>query len=234
MPTIQPQHAARSGGSSSPQVDEPPPSDGTENAGQRRLAGPADTSPPRRPRARTAFVVAMVVAVLAGTGSLAVAVKTGAAPTAGQPAPPPSGVSPTSVPTLTNQLPVPTPEVPSLPPASDCVPAQLGCAPATTTPACVGEDCLPVPPTSPPDPDTPDPGGESGQDEAPECGLTDPAGCVAVGINTAFSGLVQAALSPILELLAATALSTPRSTNSPVSASYGRTRSVSWSLSTGC
>lgn len=43
----------------------------------------------------------------------------------------------------------------------------------------------------------------------PECGITDMTGCMAAGLNAVFSGLVQAALSPILELLAATALSTP-------------------------
>lgn len=178
MPTIQSQH-----GSSSP---------------------PVGTRTVRSPRA--AFLVAMLVAVLAGASLIAAAVNADATPAAGQPSP--QSTTPTSAPTLTNQVPVPTPEVPSPPPATDCVPGQMWCAPATTTTLCVGEDCLPTPPISSPDPSAP--GQEDGdQVEAPECGLTNMTGCMAAGLNSVFSNLVQAALSPILELLAATALSTP-------------------------
>lgn len=154
----------------------------------------------------------MAAVVVAGVCLIAVAVNASAVPALGQPAPPPSTTVPPSIPTPTTELPTPTPDVPSPPPATDCVPAQIGCAPATsatTTTPCVGEDCLPVPPTSLPTPDTPNPGEDGPQAEAPDCDLTDPSGCVAAGINSVFGGLVQAALSPILKLLAATALSTP-------------------------
>jgi hypothetical protein len=160
---------------------------------------------------RTTLVVTMVVAVLAGAGLIVLAINAGAAPVAEQPASPSSSATPTSAPTLTNQLPVPTPDMPSPPPATDCVPGQIGCAPpptVTTTP-CVGEDCLPLPPISPPDPDAPGQDENGPQSEVPECGITNMTGCMAAGLNSVFGGLVQAALSPILELLAATALSTP-------------------------
>lgn len=152
---------------------------------------------------RTALVVAMVVALLASAGLIVLAINAGATPVAEQPASPSSSATPT------NQLPVPTPEVPSLPPATDCVPGQIGCAPPPTTTPCVGEDCLPLPPIPPPDPDAPGQDEDGTQDEVPECGITNMTGCMAAGLNSVFGGLVQAALSPILELLAATALSTP-------------------------
>jgi hypothetical protein len=76
-----------------------------------------------------------------------------------------------------------------------------------TTP-CSGEDCIPQPSTPAPGPGEPDQQGDE-QTEELDCGLTDVTGCVAAGVNVVFHGLVEAALSPILELLAATALSTP-------------------------
>jgi hypothetical protein len=208
MPQIQSQHATRSGGSPSRQVSEPP-SDSADDVVQRRLIGPVDTHVSGGSRARAALVVTMVVAVLAGTGLIAVALNVGAAPAVGQPAPSSPSAPSTSVPTLTNQLPVPTPDAPTPPPATDCVPFQV-CAPPTTTTTtpCVGEDCIPLPTTTAPEPDTPEQQ-DSEQAEELACGMTDFSGCVALGLNVAFRGLVEAALSPILELLAATALSTP-------------------------
>lgn len=160
---------------------------------------------------QAALLVTMVVAVLAGAGLIVVAVNAGASPAPAQPAPPSPSATPTSVPTLTNQLPVPTPDGTTLPPATDCVPGQICWTPpppATSATPCVGEDCLPLPPTSAPRPDAPE-HDDGEQAEELSCGMTDLAGCIAVGLNVVFGGLVEAALSPILELLAATALSTP-------------------------
>jgi hypothetical protein len=147
-------------------------------------------------------LLTVVLAVLLG-GTLVV--NASAAPDGAQPAPPTS----TSVPMPTNQLPVPTPDAP--PPTTGCVPGQIGCAPptTTTTTSCAGEDCIPQPTTAPPGPGAP--GQEDGAPvEDPNCGmLTDPTGCMVAGINAIFRGLADAALAPMLELLAATALSTP-------------------------
>lgn len=151
------------------------------------------------------MTLVVAVAVLSVAVLMVITVSAGATPAAEQPAPP---TPDTSTPRPTNQLPIPLPEDP--PPATDCVPGQL-CWPATTTTtttSCVGEDCIPVPPTGPPEPGAPDQ--EDGEQvEVPDCGLTDMTGCMAAGLNSVFGGLVEAALSPILKLLAATALSTP-------------------------
>lgn len=206
MSTNHAPHATRDPGSSA----SPRPIGGTGDAVHCLLIGPADPRPSTGRPARAALTAAtIVIVVVAGVALIAAAVNAGAAPAAKQPVPPAPTTTSTSVPTLTNQLPVPTPEVPSPPPATDCVPAQVGCAPATTTTACAGEDCLPLPPTSAPDPNAPGAEDNGGESDAPECGLTDLTGCMAAGLNAVFSGLVQAALSPIITLLAATALSTP-------------------------
>jgi hypothetical protein len=190
---------------------------------------------PRTTRGRALAMLAVSLVVLLG-GTLAIAAAPSQATpvpelAAAQPAPPfptmderepgsllpactlsPTTTPTPSVPTPTNELPVPTPTVPAPPPPTDCVPGQLGCQPPTTPPPtttpCVGEDCIPFPTTSAPGSGAPDQ--EPGEQvEDPDCGITDITGCVAAGINSVFRGLVQAALSPILDLLAATTLSTP-------------------------
>jgi hypothetical protein len=114
----------------------------------------------------------------------------------------------THAPTTTWPLPH---EIP--PPTTGCVPGQIGCTPpstsTTTTTPCAGEDCIPQPTPPAPGPDGPGEGEDGDGTEEPECGLTDPTGCIAAGINSVFRGIVEAALSPILELLGSTALSTP-------------------------
>lgn len=119
-----------------------------------------------------------------------------------------AGTEQSQPPTSTNQLPVPTPDAP--PPTTGCVPAQIGCTPPTsTTTPCVAEDCIPQPTTAPPEPGPP--AQEDGPVAAdPSCGMfSDFTGCISAGINVVFRGLAEAALSPILKVLAATALSTP-------------------------
>jgi hypothetical protein len=181
------------------------------------VARPVDAAGSGRRPVRVALMATVAVAVLSVAVLTAIAVSAGATPAAGQPAPPtPDASTPTqapartSTPTPTNQLPVPTPDGPVTPPATDCVPGQL-CWPATTTTTttpCVGEDCIPLPTTTAPGPGAPSQeDGEQGEDL--DCGMTDLTGCMAVGLNVVFGSLVKAALSPILELLAATALSTP-------------------------
>lgn len=177
----------------------------------------------RTRRARTrrgALLVAAVLVVLLGG---VIAVNAGAAPAAvGQPAPPipdfdecePASPLPvcqwgsTSIPPVpTDQLPAPTPEVPEA--TTGCAPGQIGCPPPSSATPCVGEDCIPQPTTPGSGPGKPGQQGDE-QVEDPGCGLlSDPTGCIVAGINVVFRGLVEAALAPILELLAATALSTP-------------------------
>lgn len=142
----------------------------------------------------TALVLLVVALVVLLDGAIAAA-----ASDDGPPTPPTS----TQGPMPTNQLPVPTPDGP--PPTTGCVPGQIGC---TSPTPCAGEDCIPQPTTAPPDSDVPE-HQEDAPVEDPDCGMTDLTGCVAAGVNSVFRGLAEAALSPILELLAATALSTP-------------------------
>jgi hypothetical protein len=148
-------------------------------------------------------VLALFTVVLTVLVGAVIAANANASPAAGQPTPTTS----TSSSVTTNQLPVPTPDAP--PPTTGCVPGQIGCAPPPTTATpCAGEDCIPQPTTAAPGPGAPD-HQDGSPVEDPDCGMTDFTGCIAAGINSVFRGLAQAALSPILELLAATALSTP-------------------------
>ncbi|WP_275294612.1 hypothetical protein [Amycolatopsis sp. La24] len=194
----------------------------------------AGTSPPVRPRRQPgrrrrwyavgllAGVVVFLIAVLA-TGA-------GAAP---QQAPPPLPIptnescAPSSPlpecnlpkPTTTTPkppttpLPIPT-EVP--PPTTCTFPGQLSCAslgPTTTAP-CSGEDCIPQPTPTPPASGTHSPGkGNNGNDS--NCGLTDIGACITDAINSVFVEVVNSALSPILDLIGHSALSTPTISDLP-------------------
>ncbi|MEU0509269.1 hypothetical protein [Amycolatopsis sp. NPDC006125] len=121
----------------------------------------------------------------------------------------------TSQPLPTGPLTQPT----GLPAPTTCrFPGQVGCSSSTltTTPSqpCTGEDCIPQPTSPPPStgPEQPDIGsGESDSD----CGITDLGACITEAINSAFRGIVDAALSPILELIGHTALSTPTISDLP-------------------
>ena len=110
------------------------------------------------------------------------------------PPPPASTTAPTTTPTGT-----PTPTTPA-PPTT-----------GTTTPTpCAGEDCIPQPTTPPTSGDQHAPGADEGSGSGDsECGITDVGACITESINGMFAGLVQDALSPILELIGRTVLSTP-------------------------
>ncbi|MFD2415007.1 hypothetical protein [Amycolatopsis pigmentata] len=90
-----------------------------------------------------------------------------------------------------------------------CSQSSHAATPATTAAPCAGEDCIPQPSGAPtPGTGQPAPGPGSG-DGGPGCGITNVSGCVTTAINSVFRDLANAALSPILELLGHTALSTP-------------------------
>lgn len=79
---------------------------------------------------------------------------------------------------------------------------------STSSEPCEGEDCLPHPTSTPPDPGgKQNPGGDGEDDD--ECGITDPIACVVEGINAVFRGIVESALNPLLQFLGDTLLSTP-------------------------
>ncbi|WP_243769939.1 hypothetical protein [Amycolatopsis acidicola] len=126
----------------------------------------------------------------------------------------------------------PLPPITELPSPTSCFPGELACAPSspTTVPSasaspCVGEDCIPQPTGSPST--SPQPGGTSSDDGGPDCGITNITGCVAKAINSVFKDLVNAALSPILELLGHTALSTPTLDQLP---GIGELWNTSWEI----
>ncbi|MPZ79654.1 MAG: hypothetical protein GEV28_04345 [Actinophytocola sp.] len=111
---------------------------------------------------------------------------------------------PTTLPPLPTEQPEPLPPCDPTLPMQPCQPSG---APTPTTP-CTGEDCIPQPTT--PSPDTgEEPGQPEGDSGEADCGFTDIGGCITNAINALFKSLVDAALSPILELLSHTALSTP-------------------------
>jgi hypothetical protein len=95
-------------------------------------------------------------------------------------------------------LPTPTPTAP---------------APSTSTstsPACTGEDCIPQPnPAPPPANGAPSSGSGGSSSGGGDCGVFDIAGCISAAISDVFIGLVNAALTPVLNLLGHTVLSTP-------------------------
>lgn len=114
----------------------------------------------------------------------------------------------TTAPQPTAPLPLPT----GTQTPTSCFPGQIGCTPSTptttaTTP-CTGEDCIPQPTTAPPSSGG-QPGSSGGDSSSSDCGITDLGACISDAINNAFASIVNAALSPILELIGQTALSTP-------------------------
>ncbi|MFD4254826.1 hypothetical protein [Amycolatopsis thermoflava] len=121
----------------------------------------------------------------------------------------------TSTPFPTGPLPLPT----GLPAPTTCsFPGQIGCTSSTptTTPSqpCTGEDCIPQPTAPPPSTGPQQPGTGSGESDS-GCGITDIGACITEAINSAFRSIVDAALSPILELIGHTALSTPTISDLP-------------------
>ncbi|MGA8116194.1 MAG: DUF302 domain-containing protein, partial [Actinocatenispora sp.] len=141
-------------------------------------------------------------------------------------------------PTTTKPLPtLPLPLPTGVPAPTTCsFPGQIGCTPSapttpgqlTTTPStpCTGEDCIPQPSTPPPGTGPQQPGNGNGDSDS-DCGITDIGGCITEAINSAFRSVVDAALSPILELIGHTALSTPAISDLP---GIGELWNNSWEL----
>ncbi len=133
----------------------------------------------------------------------------------------------------------PLPPITELPPPTSCFPGQIGCTPGGPTtapstsaqpnPPCTGEDCIPQP--TPPPSTGQQPGGPSTGNDDPECGLTNITGCIAKAINGVFKDLVNAALSPILDLLGHTALTTPTLDQLP---GIGELWDNSWQIVLAC
>jgi hypothetical protein len=205
----------------------------------------ADRPPagPRRRRWRAGWMLALSIVVLL-VGVLAVSAW--ASPTAPQ-QPPPN--PPLPIPTVdpctpdsplpvchlpapTTTKPLPTAPLPTgLPAPTTCTfPGQIGCTSSTptTTPStpCTGEDCIPQPTTPPPSTGPQQPGTGSGDSDS-DCGITDIGACITEAINSAFRSVVDAALSPILELIGHTALSTPAISDLP---GIGELWNNSWEL----
>jgi hypothetical protein len=194
------------------------------------------TGRPRRWRAGWLLAVTFVVLMVG-----AAAVSAWAAPSAHQQPPPPPLPVPTvdpcppdsplpacqlPAPTTTPPAPTGTLPIPTGTPAPTCdFVGQVGCTPPTTEP-CTGEDCIPQPTTPPPGTDPQQPGDGSGESDS-ECGITDIGACITEAINSAFRGIVEAALSPILELIGNTALSTPTISDLP---GIGELWNNSWEL----
>ncbi|MBE1579440.1 hypothetical protein ACFORH_32890 [Amycolatopsis roodepoortensis] len=117
--------------------------------------------------------------------------------------------------------PPPTPTQPTLPMPSAPSPST---APPSTP--CTGEDCIPQPTTPPPTSGPQQPGSGNGVSDS-DCGITDIGACITEAINSAFRSIVEAALSPILELIGHTALSTPTISDLP---GIGELWNNSWEL----
>jgi hypothetical protein len=204
----------------------------------------ADRSPAgRRRRWRAGWMLALIiVGLLVGV----LAVSAWASPAAPQqpPAPPPLPIPTVDPCTPDSPLPIchlpapattkPLPTVP-LPlstgvsaPTTCSFPGQIGCTPSapTTTKPCTGEDCIPQP-TTPPHSTGPQQPGTSTGDSVSDCGITDIDACITEAINSAFRGIVDAALSPILDLIGHTALSTPTLSDLP---GIGELWNNSWEL----
>ena len=141
------------------------------------------------------------------------------------PAPPP----PTPSPTVPAPLPTGDPCAPQSPLPACHLPSTTPQAPPTpptrTTP-CTGEDCIPQPTTASPSTGSQQPG-TGGDIGDPDCGLTNIGGCISKAINSVFGDMVNAALSPILELIGHTALSTPTLSDLP---GIGELWNNSWQL----
>jgi hypothetical protein len=97
--------------------------------------------------------------------------------------------------------------------------------PTTATP-CSGEDCIPQATTPRPGTGPQQPGKGSGGSGS-DCGITDIGACITEAINAMFRGVVEAALSPILDLIGHAALSTPTISDLP---GIGELWTNSWAL----
>jgi len=132
----------------------------------------------------------------------------------------------TTTPLSTAPLPLPT-EAPA--PTTCSIAGQVGCtssAPTTPSTPCTGEDCIPQPTTPPPSTGPQQPGDGNGDGDS-DCGITDIGACITEAINSMFRGIVEAALSPILDLIGNTALSTPTISDLP---GIGELWNNSWEL----
>ncbi|WIV57965.1 hypothetical protein [Amycolatopsis nalaikhensis] len=200
----------------------------------------ADRAARRRRRAGWMLALSLIVLLLG-----AFAVSAAAQPTTPKPdpcagpeprpipcAPAPNPPAPTSsVPEACKRNPLPycfpstTPGQPTPPGPSTATSAPSTCSnipPGQPRPP----DCIPQPTTPPPGtgPQRPGTGGNNGD---PDCGITNIGGCIAKAINSVFRDLVNAALSPILDLLGHTALSTPTIDSLP---GIGELWNNSWEL----
>ena len=125
-----------------------------------------------------------------------------------------AAASPASPPVTAPPLPLPTadPCTPGSPIPACALPTPTPTAPTpgtSTSPPCTGEDCIPQPnPAPPPATGAPD-GGGGGSSGGSDCGVFDIGGCITGAINGLFADLVNAALTPVLDLLGNTVLSTP-------------------------
>lgn len=119
----------------------------------------------------------------------------------------------------------PTPTVP-LPTVGNCapntplpvcqLPSQTTTPLAPTVAPCTGEDCIPQPTDPSPSAGQPSNAGGTGDGgDSSDCGVFDISGCVSVAIDNVFEGLANDALSPILDLIGHTALSTPTLSSLP-------------------
>lgn len=204
----------------------------------------ADRPPTGGPRRwRAGWLLALsIVALLVGV----LAVSAWASPAAPQqppplpiptvdPCPPDSPLPVCQLPGPTTTKPQPTllplPLPTGVPAPTTCsFPGQIGCTSSvpTTTPSkpCTGEDCIPQPTTPPPSNGPQQPGNGNGDGDS-DCGITDIGACITEAINSAFRGIVDAALSPILDLIGHTALSTPAISDLP---GIGELWNNSWEL----
>ncbi|CAM3384134.1 hypothetical protein KIPE111705_05770 [Kibdelosporangium persicum] len=158
------------------------------------VAPPADRPPVGRPRRwRAGWMLALSIVVLL------ISVLT---------------VSASAQPTTPNPDPCSGPEPRPIPCAPAPTPTQPPSTPGQPTTPCTGEDCIPQPTTPPPSTGPQQPGTGSGDSDS-DCGITDIGACISEAINSAFRGIVEAALSPILELIGRTALSTPTISDLP-------------------
>ncbi|MFD8497289.1 hypothetical protein [Amycolatopsis sp. NPDC059657] len=174
----------------------------------------------RLTRGRSFAALAVSLIVLIGGIVVNAAAAPGAGPVSAQPPLPlPTGAScePNSpLPICQQPAPTTTPVPTGIPlPLPTGLPSPVSCFPGSlqpecqqpSPPPCTGVGCLPQPtPTT-----TPPPGGnpiDPGMEQA-ECGLLHIGGCITNAINGFFSGIVTAALNPLLDLLSNSLLTTP-------------------------
>lgn len=162
--------------------------------------------PPTGRRWRASWMLALSIGVLL-VGVLAVSASAQPA----TPAPPSPAPSTTPLPDSCKHNALPY-----------CFPPTSPSQPTTPTP-CTGEDCIPQPTTPPPDTRPGQPGDSSDSD----CGITDIGACITEAINSMFRSIVEAALSPLLDLIGHTALSTPTMSDLP---GIGELWNNSWEL----